>query len=530
MTPFEIERSRTILQVHCDSQRTQLERNRLGQFSTPFELATGIVRESVRLLGLNTPIWFLDPAFGTGAFYSALLQEFGSNIARAQGFEIDTLYGAPAMHLWSSAGLDLKIADFIRADRESISANLLICNPPYVRHHHLKSKDKVYLRQTMSKLGFQVSGLAGLYCYFMLLAHECLAPDAVSAWLVPSEFMDVNYGDVLKQYLLERVSLLRVHRFDPNDVQFADALVSSAVVWFRNTKPKPGEEVIFSFGGSIDHPARQAQRALSALSLESKWTRLAEPSAPARLPNSGVVLGDIFSIKRGIATGDNGFFIVSEQEARERGFSPQFLRPILPSPRYLREEEIHADENGMPMIERRLFLIDCPVDEEELNRLDPALFKYLKAGESSVANGYLCRSRSPWYSQESRPSSPFLCTYMGRAGSETQKTFRFFHNRSSATAANVYLLLYPRPGLRSAIESPGVAERVFDLLRKIPIERMTGEGRIYGGGLHKLEPRELANVPMAGIEDILPCQTLKSSQMHFAYPVAPENVATNFPC
>jgi len=42
-----------------------------------------------------------------------------------------------------------------------------------------------------------------------------------------------------------------------------------------------------------------------------------------------VALGDIFSIKRGIATGDNGFFIVSEQQARELGFSCQFLRPIL---------------------------------------------------------------------------------------------------------------------------------------------------------------------------------------------------------
>jgi hypothetical protein len=54
---------------------------------------------------------------------------------------------------------------------------------------------------------------------------------------------------------------------------------------------------------------------------------------------------------------------------------------------------------------------------------------------------------------------------------------------------------------------------------------MTGEGRIYGGGLHKLEPRELANVPMDGIEDILPRLVHISEQMHFAYPNATENVA-----
>ncbi|MGA2672173.1 MAG: hypothetical protein ABSE99_03000 [Terracidiphilus sp.] len=235
-----------------------------------------------------------------------------------------------------------------------------------------------------------------------------------------------------------------------------------------------------------------------------------------------MVLGDIFSIRRGIATGDNGFFIVSEEQAREHGFSRQFLRPILPSPRYLNTQEIRADKDGMPMIEKRLLLIDCPVGEEELSRRDPALFKYLKAGESSVANGYLCRSRSPWYSQELRPPPPFLCTYMGRAGSEDRRAFRFFHNRSSATAANVYLLLYPRPALSGAIQAPGVDEQVFDLLQRIPIEKMTGEGRIYGGGLHKLEPKELANVPMEGIEAFLPCQTLKFAQMKFAYPSAVE--------
>jgi adenine-specific DNA-methyltransferase len=34
--------------------------------------------------------------------------------------------------------------------------------------------------------------------------------------LIPSEFMDVKYGGPLKQYLLDKVTLLRIHRFDPN--------------------------------------------------------------------------------------------------------------------------------------------------------------------------------------------------------------------------------------------------------------------------------------------------------------------------
>ena len=60
-----------------------------------------------------------------------------------------------------------------------------------------------------------------------------LQTNGLAAWLIPSEFMDVNYGDEVKRYLTERVCLLQIHRFCPSDVQFDDALVSSAIVVFE---------------------------------------------------------------------------------------------------------------------------------------------------------------------------------------------------------------------------------------------------------------------------------------------------------
>jgi hypothetical protein len=37
-----------------------------------------------------------------------------------------------------------------------------------------------------------------------------------------------------------------------------------------------------------------------------------------------------------------------------------------------------------------------------------------------------------------------------------------------------------------------------------PAMTMLGEGRVYGSGLHKLEPKELANVPAAEITGLIP--------------------------
>ena len=72
----------------------------------------------------------------------------------------------------------------------------------------------------------------------MLLGHLWLAENGLAVWLIPSEFMDVNYGDEVKRYMLDHVALMQIHRFCPSDVQFEDALVSSAVVVFEKRKPR----------------------------------------------------------------------------------------------------------------------------------------------------------------------------------------------------------------------------------------------------------------------------------------------------
>ncbi|HEY0050271.1 MAG TPA: hypothetical protein VGB68_13335, partial [Pyrinomonadaceae bacterium] len=46
--------------------------------------------------------------------------------------------------------------------------------------------------------------------------------------------------------------------------------------------------------------------------------------------------------------------------------------------------------------------------------------------------------------QENRPPAPILCTYMGRNNKSTGKPFRFILNRSNATAANGFLMIYPK--------------------------------------------------------------------------------------
>jgi hypothetical protein len=172
------------------------------------------------------------------------------------------------------------------------------------------------------------------------------------------------------------------------------------------------------------------------------------------------------------------------------------LKPILPSPRYLLVEEIEADILGNPLLEQQLFLLDCNLPLLEIQNNYPTLWQYLQIGEESgISSRYLCKHRTPWYSQENRSPTPFLCTYMGRTNSSRRKPFRFILNHSSAIATNVYLMLYPKPILNEAFSrQPSLKKDVWLALKNISDEALISGGRVYGGGLHKLEPKELGNM------------------------------------
>jgi hypothetical protein len=507
-TIAESEARRLALQDDLDAKKEAAERNRMGQFATPTSLAVDILRYAKAQLGQSEKVRFIDPAIGTGAFYSALLNVFPKErIDAAVGYEIDPHYGVPAKELWGDTGLDLRREDFTRAEAPTDAGkfDLLICNPPYVRHHHIINGEKQRLKlRTQAVCGVQIGGLAGLYCYFLGLSHAWLRHGGLAGWLIPSEFMDVNYGVSLKRYFLDKVTLLHIHRFDPNDVQFGDALVSSAVVWFRKEPPPAGHQVRFTYGGSLQQPKLDRLVAVETLRRDPKWTRY--PVKRSHEATDGPVLADFFEIKRGLATGNNSYFILSIEEIERRGLPMEAFKPILPSPRYLPNDEVKPDRKGNPILERRLFLLDPPWTEEEIRGRYPKLWAYLEEGKAEgIAEGYLCRHRKPWYTQEDRPPAPFVCTYLGRSDKRNGRPFRFILNNSQATAANVYLMLYPKSRIERALQdSPELKRQVWSFLNEICPKVMLGEGRVYGGGLHKLEPRELGNVPARLMLDLLP--------------------------
>ena len=138
-----------------------------------------------------------------------------------------------------------------------------------------------------------------------------------------------------------------------------------------------------------------------------------------------------------------------------------------------------AKADGIPGTQGRIVIIEakrshCGRPHEELY----------------VNTGYLASRRVPWYAQEKRAPAPYVCTYMGRT-SNGRKPFRFLWNQSAALASNLYLWLFPKGPLQAALRNdPQLFRAVLEALPEIDTAAFIREGRVYGGGLYKMESVE----------------------------------------
>lgn len=66
-------------------------------------------------------------------------------------------------------------------------------------------------------------------------------------------------------------------------------------------------------------------------------------------------------------------------------------------------------------------------------------------------------------------------------------------------------MLYPKGALASLLDAnPAHQATVFAALGRLTRTQFTDEGRVYGGGLHKMEPKELERVSAEPLLAALP--------------------------
>ena len=430
--------------------------------------------------GRVTPVRIVDPGVGSGRFLVAAGRAFPN--AELIGSEINPEAAILARAHLAVAGFadrsQIQLGDFRSLSLPEVSGQtLFIGNPPYVRHHLIGSEWKEWLSRTAGQYGLKASKLAGLHVHFFLATAGLARPGDVGVFVTSAEWLDVNYGRLVRDLLLRDLGLQSLHLVAPTSETFEDAMTTAVVTPFEvGSKPlKIGVrqvERVADLGSLNDGPQFHRARLESA----RRWSPLMRTAR--EVPEGFVELGELCRVHRGQVTGANKVWIAG---AHSNGLPDTVLFPSITRARELFNAGRVLDETDHL---RRV--IDLP---EDLDTLPPegkqSVQRFLRhARRVGAHEAYTARHRRAWWSVGLREPAPILATYMAR------RPPAFVRNEGGAHHINIAHGLYPRDPMSDA-----TLVALADYLRA---STTTGQGRTYAGGLTKFEPKEMERlmVPM----------------------------------
>lgn len=486
----------------------------LGQVFTPRLVADFMAR----WICAHRPGHILDPALGEGVFVDAIraIMRRGRWTPRIDAFEIDPAvvsHSSEATHLSGQpaaadrrparrrgrATLCTRIEDFLLADIPP-RYDAIIANPPYVRHHEFEYSESV-LRRFDALAGRRLSRATNLYGLFLVRIASLLAPGGRAAVITPAEWLNADFGVALKAHLLERNLIEALIQFDSSLHVFHGALTTAVIVLLRPGR-REGDSIRLMNVKSLDdlpaaslRGARRMRR--DELDPARKWSPLfLAPRAAAREKQimrfadtsaaAGAItrLGDVATCSRGIATGANAFFTLRESDRRKWNISLADLQLCVTKAAQLRGGRLDAAAlRRLVARDERVYLL------HPRRPLRPAVKRYLAHGRAlGVDRRHLPSHRPVWYMPENRPPALILISVFSRGD------FRVVWNEARAWNLTAYHCIYPRAG-EGRGEGDRSARALFEYLRSAAGRRAIAlHRRVYGGGLYKLEPRDVEAV------------------------------------
>lgn len=455
--------------------RSSEERRENGATYTP----TPIVQTMVDWATSKNPCRIVDPGVGSARFLTRAAAAFPK--AELVGIDVDPMAALMARANLAAAGFGARarvlLGDYRRFSERAEGRTLYIGNPPYVRHHQIAPKWKEWLAAEAAKLDLSASKLAGLHVYFFLATARSAKPKDFGTFITASEWLDVNYGALVRSLVLGNLGGKSITVIDPTAQPFPDAATTAAITTFEiGAKPA---SVYFRRVEKLDQlgelgKGRKVHR--DRLGAETRWSHLTHVAE--KPPEGFVELGELCRVHRGTVTGANDVWIAGVHSA---GLPNSVLFPTI-----TRAREV-LDAGGLLADPARLrCVIDLPTDLDELDTVErSAVNKFLKIARAMGANkGYVASHRKAWWSVGLRAAAPIISTYMAR------RPPGFIINKADARHINIAHGLYPREPLTEKAKGA--------LVDYLQVNISQRSGRTYAGGLTKFEPREMERLFVPG--------------------------------
>jgi len=469
--------------IHPDD--TPALRKERGAFFTPDEITRFIAHWAIR----KADDLVMEPAAGDAAFLVAAVDRLrelapGSDAQPiVDGVEIHAHSAKVARQRVLKAGgkANVRHSDFFAIEPEPVY-DTVIGNPPYIRYQDFSGEARARSREAALRGGVSLTGLASSWAAFTIHSALFLGKGGRLGLVLPAELLSVNYAAPVRRFLFERF----------RDVQL--------VLFAEQVFPEAEADVVLLLAdGYLEGPAnhatiRQARNAaeLASLGVGQTWT----PTDPAAKWTSSLAAPDAVEplhkllkdghftrletwgdTTLGIVTGNNKYFTLSPQRAKELGLrSKELLRLSPPGSSHLRGLSLSSDMLTKLGREGQATLLFYPSNPPSAEAA-----AYIADGHrTGVDTAYKCRVRKTWYQVPLVPAADLLLTCMNA------DTPRLTANEAKARHLNSVHGVY----LNATHQELGCELLPLASLNSVTMLHAEMVGRAYGGGILKIEPKE----------------------------------------
>jgi methylase of polypeptide subunit release factors len=483
----------------------------LAAFYTPQEVAQILTDWAIT----DARNLVLDPSYGGCSFLNAAfasLLKKGSHQPEKQvfGVDIDPSAKKYLRDLFAAGATTQQYVnkDFFEVDMNHLGGqpfDAIVGNPPYIRYHDIPKNLQKRAEVRLAQLDMRISGRASYWAFFLLYSMHLLRSGGRLAMLLPGAILHTDYSARVRELLINRFEKVTIYLLQE---RIFEGTQEESVIICAEGAGQQNKAVCVNHVSTVEElikafeNAHRQDRTVNGKEGDGGWLRAFTENRSLEIYDElteephVVRLGEWVETRIGVVTGNNNFFIISQDERQQRDIPEKYFVPVIRRPAYI--SGLAATNRDLRLVGRQgkdYLLLNPP---PKLWQMPKSLRKYIEQGEEAgVHLAWKCKSRKPWYIVPH--------TYIPRAFIPCMSASwpRVMVNRSDYTCTNNIIRLSWKER-RPSTDWTRLALGTLSTLSHLSAELV---GRSYGGGVLKLEPTELTRlaVPLVpqGVTQVL---------------------------
>ena len=416
----------------------------------------------------------LEPSAGDGRFIKSL----SNKKCTIHAIEVDEKK-VEVLQECKFGNTKVTCADFIDDEEYDV----IVGNPPYISKRNLDEEKRQISYRLMDYYGLPSNLFQNLWVSFILASIKLLAPDGSIFFVLPFEFLQVQYAEKLRNHLETRFNTIEIITFEE---KIFDNIEQDVCLVYLENNANHKPFIRYTTINDLEKRKSNFSSVIKRNKPLKKWSNCIlndyETELISIIRSKYPKISEFGDISPGIVTGANEFFIINQNAVQNLNLEDNYLRIISKSTDVADRLIFTKEDFNELYLTKKVALIDLRDVHE--NEISDALMEYLEKGESKKINErYKCAKRKRWFDVPivKKGDACFFKRY--------DKLPRIIVNEAQVYTSDIsYNLRFQ--------ENIDAASFAFCFYNSLTLVLCEYNGRFYGGGVAELVPSEFKSLHM----------------------------------